>query len=170
MDYQYDFSGWATRANVKCSDGRTILKDAFKHHDGQEVPLVWSHQHNSVNDVLGKALLEHRNEGIYAYCCFNDTDQGQNAKLLVQHGDINALSICANKLKQQNGMVSHGIIREVSLVLAGANPGAYIENVMKHGEESDEEAIIFTGETIALHHAEELKKEKMELLLHMVIL
>lgn len=162
MGYQCDCSGWATRANIKCSDGRTILKDAFKHHDGEEVPVVWSHRHDSVNDVLGKALLEHRAEGVYAYINFNSTEQGQNAKLLVQHGDINALSICANKLKQQNGMVSHGIIREVSLVLAGANPGAYIENVMKHGEESDEEAIIFTGETIALHHAEELKEEDME--------
>ena len=163
MDHQYDFSGWATRANIRCSDGRTILKDAFKHHDGQEVPLVWSHRHDSVNDVLGKALLEHRAEGVYAYCSFNDTDQGQNAKLLVEHGDINALSICANQLKQQNGMVSHGIIREVSLVLAGANPGAYIENVMKHGEEVEDECLIFTGEMIMLHGDNEVEEPKEEL-------
>lgn len=160
----YDFSGWATRANLKCSDGRTIMKDAFKHNDGQKVPLVWNHQHNDPNEVLGHALLENREEGVYAYCTLNDTESGRTAKLLVQHGDVNALSIYANKLKQNMGNVLHGDIREVSLVLAGANPGAFIDSIIKHGEESDEEAIIFTDEEISLHHAEEepKKEEKKE--------
>lgn len=153
---EFDFSGWATRANLRCSDGRTILPDAFKHMDGMEVPLVWNHQHNDVNEILGKALLEHRDgEGMYTYCKFNETESGKTAKLLVQHGDICALSICANNLKQQMSNVLHGNIREVSLVLAGANPGAYIENVIKHGEEMNEEAIIFTGDEISLYHADE---------------
>jgi HK97 family phage prohead protease len=155
----YDFSGWATRNNLKCSDGRTILKDAFKHNDGQTVPLVWNHQHNDPLNVLGHALLENRDEGVYAYCKFNETESGKNAKLLVEHGDVSALSIYANRLKQQGSNVVHGDIREVSLVLAGANPGAFIDSVMIHGEESDDEAIIYTGEEISLFHADE-KKDK----------
>ncbi len=152
---KFDFSGWATKANIKCSDGRVILNDAFKHNDGKIVPLVWNHQHNDPNEVLGHALLENRGDGVYAYCKFNDTESGQTAKLLVQHGDVSALSIYANKLKQQGSNVLHGEIREVSLVLAGANPGAFIDSVIRHGEESDEEAIIYTGEEISLFHAEE---------------
>ena len=152
---KYDFSGWATRNNLKCSDGRVIMKDAFKDNNGQKVPLVWNHQHNDPMNVLGHALLENREEGVYSYCTFNDTESGRNAKLLVEHGDISSLSIFANQLKQQGSNVIHGAIREVSLVLAGANPGAFIDSIMKHGESSDEEAIIYTGETISLYHAEE---------------
>ena len=152
---KFDFSGWATKANIKCSDGRVILNDAFKHNDGKIVPLVWNHQHNDPNEVLGHALLENRGDGVYAYCKFNDTESGQTAKLLVQHGDVSALSIYANKLKQQGSNVLHGEIREVSLVLAGANPGAFIDSVIRHGEESDDEAIIYTGEEISLYHSEE---------------
>lgn len=159
----YDFAGWATCSNRLCSDGRTIMPDAFKHHDGEIVPLVWNHQHDDPNNVLGKALLHSRNGGMYAYCQFNDTEQGQNAKLLVEHGDISALSIYANQLKHNSSRgVTHGKIREVSLVLAGANPGAFIDSVIKHGEECDEEAVIYTGEHIALFHAEEQKEEKKE--------
>jgi len=158
----FDFSGWATRNNLKCSDGRTIMKDAFKHNDGQTVPLVWNHQHNDPLNVLGHALLENRDEGVYAYCKFNETESGKNAKLLVEHGDVSALSIYANQLKQQGSNVLHGAIREVSLVLAGANPGAFIDSVMSHGEESDDEAIIYTGEDISLFHADEPKKEQPE--------
>ena len=154
----YDFSGWATRANIKCSDGRTIMKGAFAHNDGMTVPLVWNHQHNDPNEVLGHALLENRDEGVYAYCKFNDTESGKTAKLLVQHGDVAALSIYANKLKQQKGNVLHGDIREVSLVLAGANPGAFIEpQTIRHGEEMievEDEAVIYTGEKLELFHAE----------------
>lgn len=150
---EYDFSGWATRNNIRCSDGRTILKDAFKHNDGQTVPLVWNHDHNDPLNVLGHALLENRDEGVYAYCTFNDTDAGRNAKALVEHGDVTALSIYANQLKQQGPNVLHGAIREVSLVLAGANPGAFIDSIIRHGEESDEEAIIYTGEELVLEHA-----------------
>ena len=157
---KYDFSGWATRNNLKCSDGRTILKDAFKHNDGQTVPLVWNHQHNDPLNVLGHALLENRNEGVYAYCKFNDTEAGKNAKMLVEHGDVSALSIYANQLKQQGGNVLHGAIREVSLVLAGANPGAFIDSILRHGEESDDEAIIYTDEFIC--HGEENQNEKKE--------
>ncbi len=160
----YDFSGWATKNDLKCSDGRTIMRDAFKHNDGQTVPMVWNHQHNDPNEVLGHALLENRDEGVYAYCTFNDTESGKTAKLLVQHGDVQALSIYANQLKQNMGYVSHGNIREVSLVLAGANPGAFIEPAsIRHGEEyveSEDEATIFTGEDITLFHAEESKKEE----------
>ena len=164
---EFDFSGWATKANLKCSDGRTIMPDAFKHMDGKVVPLVWNHQHNDPNEILGQALLEHRDgEGVYAWCTFNNTESGKTAKLLVQHGDISALSIYANHLKQQLSNVLHGDIREVSLVLAGANPGAFIDSVIKHGEESEEEAIIYTGEDITLCHAackdnsSETEKEK----------
>ena len=158
---KFDFSGWATRANLKCSDGRVILKDAFKKNDGETVPLVWNHQHNDPNEVLGHALLENRDEGVYAYCKFNDTESGQTAKLLVQHGDVNALSIYANQLEQSGPNVMHGNIRELSLVLAGANPGAFIDSVIKHGEECEDEAVIFTGEEISLFHAEDEKGEKM---------
>ena len=159
---RFDFSGWATRNNLKCSDGRTIRKDAFKDNNGQKVPLVWNHQHNEPFNVLGHALLENREEGVYAYCTFNDTEAGQNAKQLVEHGDVSALSIYANQLKQHGGDVIHGSIREVSLVLAGANPGAFIDSIICHGEESDEEAIIYTGEDISLSHAdnEDMKEEK----------
>lgn len=159
---KFDFSGWATRNNLRCSDGRTIMKDAFKHNDGQTVPLVWNHQHNDSMNVLGHALLENREEGVYAYCKFNDTESGRNAKLLVEHGDVNQLSIYANQLKQQGGNVLHGAIREVSLVLAGANPGAFIDSIIKHGESCDEEAIIYTGEDISLCHADEQKEDKKE--------
>lgn len=162
----FDFSGWATRANLKCSDGRTILKDAFRDNDGQTVPLVWNHQHNDPLNVLGHAKLENRDEGVYAYCKFNETESGQNAKLLVEHGDVSALSIYANQLKQQGGNVLHGAIREVSLVLAGANPGAFIDSVIKHGEASEEEAIIFTGEDITLCHAEDEKSKEDDKLTH----
>lgn len=165
----FDFSGWATRNDLKCSDGRIIRKDAFKSNDGQKVPLVWNHQHSDPNEVLGHAMLENRDEGVYAYCKFNDTESGRTAKLLVQHGDVNALSIYANQLKQQGPNVMHGNIRELSLVLAGANPGAFIESIIKHGEESDEEGIIYTGENITLSHsepAEEPKKSEEEELKH----
>lgn len=155
---EFDFSGWATKANLKCSDGRTILKDAFKDNDGQTVPLCWGHNHNDPNRVLGHALLENRDEGVYAYCKFNDTEAGKTAKLLVQHGDVNALSIYANQLKQQLSTVLHGNIREVSLVLAGANPGAFIDTVIAHGDDADEEAVIFTGEEIALYHSDDEQK------------
>ena len=156
---KYDFSGWATKNNLKCSDGRTILKDAFKHNDGQTVPLVWNHQHNDPLNILGHALLENREEGVYAYCKFNDTEAGRNAKMLVEHGDVTALSIYANKLKQKGGNVEHGVIREVSLVLAGANPGAFIDSIIRHGESSDEEGVIYTGENLELYHAEENQNE-----------
>ena len=162
MDNNFDFCGWATRNDLKCSDGRVIRRDAFKHNDGQQVPLVWSHQHSDVNDVLGHALLENRDEGVYAYCKFNDTESGRTAKLLVQHGDVNALSIYANQLQQQGPNVMHGNIRELSLVLAGANPGAFIESIIKHGEESEEEGIIYTGEKLTLAHAEESAEKKEE--------
>ena len=158
MDYH--FGGWATRNNLLCSDGRTIMKDAFKVNDGQTVPLVWNHQHNDSHNVLGHALLENRDEGVYAYCEFNDTESGQNAKLLVEHGDVSALSIFANNLKQQGTNVLHGIIREISLVLAGANPGAFIDSVMVHDNESGDSAIIYTGEPIYLCHADATKKEE----------
>ena len=160
----YDFCGWATKNDLQCSDGRVIRRDAFKHNDGQKVPLVWNHDHTDPYRVIGHALLENRDEGVYAYGYFNDTDLGNTARIYVQHGDINQMSIYANELKQQGPNVMHGNIREVSLVLAGANPGAYIESVISHGEESDEEAVIFTGEDICLYHSseetEELKEEK----------
>lgn len=162
----YDFSGWATRANMKCSDGRTIMKDAFIDNDGTQVPLVWNHQHNSAENVLGHALLKNMDEGVYAYCKFNDSESGKMGKELVRNGDVNQLSIYANKLKQQGGNVIHGAIREVSLVLAGANPGAYIDSVMCHGDNSDEEGIIYTGEDIVLSHSEDENSEKEEILVH----
>ncbi len=162
MSKKYDFSGWATKNNLRCSDGRTILKDAFKHNDGQTVPLVWNHQHNDPLNVLGHALLENRDSGVYAYCTFNNTEAGKNAKMLVEHGDVTALSIYANQLKQKGGNVEHGVIREVSLVLAGANPGAFIDSILRHGEASEEEGVIYTGEELVLSHAEEESKEVKE--------
>ena len=156
MKADYDFGGWATRNNIKCSDGRTILKDAFKQNDGQKVPLVWNHQHDDVNEVLGHALLENRAEGVYAYCKFNNTESGQTAKALVANGDVDKLSIYANKLKTHMNNVMHGCIREVSLVLAGANPGAYIDSVVVHGDGADveEEGVIYTDEALELSHSE----------------
>lgn len=163
---KYDFSGWATRNDLLCADGRTIRKDAFKDNDGQIVPLVFGHQHNDVNAVLGHALLENREDGIYAYGTFNDTESGQAAKKLVQHGDVTSLSIYANKLKQVGGNVVHGVIRELSLVLAGANPGAYIETVMAHSEDGAEDAIetleASWDERIVLYHSDESKKNEKE--------
>lgn len=161
----YDFSGWATRNDLLCSDGRTIRKDAFKHYDGKTVPLVWNHMHNDPLNILGHALLENRKEGVYAYCKFNDTEQGRNAKELVKHGDIEALSIYANRLKQDRGNVLHGEIRELSLVIAGANPGAFIDSVtMAHGDVSyvEDEGIIYTGESIELYHADKSKETRKE--------
>ena len=148
----YDFGGWATRNNIECSDGRVIMKDAFKQNDGQKVPLVWNHQHDDPNEVLGHALLENREEGVYAYCKFNDTDSGRQAKALVVNGDVDKLSIYANKLKSQMNNVVHGCIREVSLVLAGANPGAFIDSVITHSDESgdEEEAVIYTDENLEI--------------------
>ena len=162
----YDFSGWATRANMKCSDGRTIMKDAFIGNDGGSVPLVWNHQHNDPFNVLGHALLKNMDEGVYAYCKFNDSESGRMGREMVRNGDVNQLSIYANQLKQQGGNVLHGAIREVSLVLAGANPGAYIDSIMCHGAESDEEAIIYTGEDIALVHSEDETAEEEDVLEH----
>ena len=157
---KYDFSGWATRNGLKCSDGRTIMKDAFIENDGKTVPLVWNHQHNDPSNVLGHALLENRNEGVYAYCNFNDTESGAIAKALVQHGDIVSLSIYANQLKQNGSDVMHGVIREVSLVHAGANPGAFIDDVVSHSDREDGgSAVIYTGDELELFHAEEKKEE-----------
>ena len=163
MERKYDFSGWATRNDMLCSDGRTIRKDAFKHNDGKRVPLVWNHQHNDSMNILGHAMLENRPEGVYAYGVFNNTESGQNAKALVEHGDVSGLSIYANKLKQKAGNVLHGEIRELSLVLAGANPGAFIDSVIRHSDgtdsESEDEAIIYTGEDISLSHSDEVEEE-----------
>nr|DAN55561.1 MAG TPA: major capsid protein [Bacteriophage sp.] len=158
-----DCSGWATRNNLVCGDGRVIRKDAFADCDGTTVPLVWNHQHNDPLNVLGHALLENRQDGVYAYCTFNETESGKAAKLLVQHGDVEALSIYANQLKQQNRDVIHGMIREVSLVVAGANPGAFIDFVdLAHGEGAEQEVIIGTGEGINLAHAEDDKDDDGE--------
>ena len=156
MKNDYDFGGWATRNNIQCSDGRTIMKDAFKQNDGQKVPLVWNHQHNDPSEVLGHVLLENREDGVYAYCKFNNTESGQTAKSLVMNGDVDKLSIYANKLKSQMNNVIHGCIREVSLVLAGANPGAYIDSVIVHGEgaEAEEEVIIYNDGEISLSEDE----------------
>ena len=158
----YDFSGWATRNGLKCSDGRTIMKDAFIENDGKTVPLVWNHQHNDPSNVLGHALLQNRDEGVYAYCNFNDTESGAIAKALVQHGDIVSLSIYANQLKQNGSNVMHGMIREVSLVHAGANPGAFIDDIVSHSDSNDGEAVIYTGDNLELFHAEEEPEKKEE--------
>ena len=159
---EYDFSGWATRCGLRCSDGRTIMPNAFKDNDGETVPLVWNHQHNDAMNVLGHALLENREEGVYAYCSFNDTEQGRNAKELVVHGDVKSLSIYANQLKQRGGDVYHGAIREVSLVLAGANPGAYINSIIVHSDDDDSEAgTIYSGENgLEMYHAEEAEEKE----------
>lgn len=167
MSEQYTFGGWATRYNVKCSDGRTILNDAFKHCDGQKVPLVWNHSHDDPSNVIGNAVLEHRDEGIYIYGSFNNTPRGQDAKEDVMHGDITGLSIYANRLKQRGPIhdryVEHGYIREVSLVFATANPEAYIDTVLSHGDNSeDEEVIMYFGEEIELIHADQKTEDKEE--------
>ena len=167
MGKKFDFGGWATRANLLCSDGRIIRENAFEECDGKKVPLVWNHQHNDPDAVLGHALLENRGDGVYAYCTFNDTQAGQNAKLLVQHGDVDQLSIYANKLKQQGRDVIHGVIREVSLVLAGANSGAKIDSVVMHSDDSYEEGYIYTGEFLddveSIEHADKEKKGAPEM-------
>ena len=157
-----DFSGWATRNDLKCSDGRVIRRDAFKNNDGIKVPLVWNHQHNSPRDVLGHAWLENREEGVYTYGFLNDTADGEIAKVLIKHGDICALSIYANQLQQAGPDVLHGCICEVSLVHKGANPGAFIDSMLKHGEMSDDEAIIYTGMPLCLSHSAESKDEPKE--------
>ncbi len=161
MKVKFDFSGWATKNNIKCSDGRTIMKDAFKHNHGITVPLVWQHQHGTVENILGHAVLENKEDGVYAYCLFNDTEAGVNAKKIVQHKDVKALSIFANNLKQQVMNVMHGDIKEVSLVLSGANPGALIDNVMMHAEGSTtdyvvnpEVAVIYNDCDLSLMHGE----------------
>ena len=146
----YDFCGYATKANMVCADGLTIMPNAFADDDGKKVPLCWNHQHNSVDEVLGHAILENREDGVFAYGKFNDTENGQTAKLLVKHGDIDAMSIYANRLKKNMNCVMHGVIREVSLVTAGANPGAFIESVVCHSDEEGEAAQIFTDEYITI--------------------
>lgn len=163
---KYDFCGWATKNNIKCSDGRTIKRNAFIDDDGITVPLVWNHDHGDPNNVLGHALLQNRNEGVYAYCNFNDTESGRTAKELVKHGDVTRLSIYANKLKQVGGDVIHGAIKEVSLVLAGANPNAIIENVLTHGEDPDDVESAFirtTSDGDICHSEEEIIKEEKKL-------
>lgn len=164
----YDFSGWATRNDIECSDGRTIRKDAFKDNDGEKVPLVWNHNHDNPEEVLGHALLENRNEGVYAYCKFNNTESGRTARELVKNGDVDKLSIYANRLKTNANNVIHGCIREVSLVLAGANPGAYIDSVIVHSADGDEEeeATIYTDEPIEVieHSEDEIPDEVVEVI------
>lgn len=161
MVKNYDFCGWATRNNTRCSDGRTILRDAFKDCDGAKVPLVWGHNHTDPNAVLGHAILENRDEGVYAYGFLNETESGENAKLLLQHGDIASMSIWANNLVEKGGNVLHGLIREVSLVLAGANPGALIDSVIVHSDgsrsEDREQGIFYSGEELSLAHSEDEK-------------
>ena len=160
-----DFSGWATKAGLKCSDGRIIMPDAFKHQDTHTVPLVWQHNHNEPSNVLGHAILENREDGVYAYAFFNGTEQAKNAKTLVEHGDIKSLSIYANQLTEKSKQVLHGFIRELSLVLSGANPGALIDNItLAHGDGEmvvlDDEAIIYTG--LELAHVEDDSTEEVE--------
>lgn len=167
MGKKFDFAGWATRANMRCSDGRVIMKDAFKECDGKRVPLVWNHRHTEPENVLGYAILHNNEEGVRSECYFNGTPGGQTAKELVLHGDINQLSIYANQLKEQGKNVLHGIIREVSLVLAGANPGAFIDSVIAHNDdgtvvEDREQGILFTGEFIELYHSDEEDEKKKE--------
>lgn len=160
---KYDFSGYATRNDLLCGDGRTIRKDAFKQNDGQTVPLVWNHDHTGPDAVLGHALLENREDGVYAYCKLNDTEEGNKVKKLVQHGDVRSLSIYANKLKQLGGDVVHGCIRELSLVLAGSNPGAYIDYVMAHGDDEEDSIIAnYDENALVIYHAEEQKQIKQE--------
>lgn len=159
---KWDFSGWATRNDLHCSDGRTIRRDAFKDCNGKTVPIFWNHQHDSVDNVLGHGLLENRPEGVYFYGAFNDDDEGVKARKRVQHGDIRSLSIMANNLKQIGSDVIHGIIREVSLVPAGANPGAFIDVVMEHGEEIGDAMIIGYDENLVIYHADELDETNQE--------
>ena len=158
----YHFSGWATRNDLLCADGRTIRKDAFKSNDGQTVPLVWNHNHNDPDNILGHALLENRDEGVYAYCTFNESESGLAAKEAVRHGDVKSLSIYANKLKQSGNDVLHGMIREVSIVMAGANPGAFIDSVMLHGEDTEEGLIAGYDENIMIHHYTETEEEPLQ--------
>lgn len=165
MGVKCDFSGWATCNDTQCSDGRIIRKDAFKDNDGGEVPLIWNHRHDDPSYVLGHALLENRDSGVYAYCFFNETPSGKSAKELVRHGDITKLSIFANQLKQQGANVNHGNIREVSLVLAGANPGAFIDNVVRHSADFDDDTeaiLIFPEQNIELAHSDDEEKEDKE--------
>ncbi len=150
---KYDFSGWATRNDLLCADGRTIKKDAFKNQDGETVPLVWGHEHSDPNRVLGHALLKNRDEGVYAYCSFNDGESAKAAKELLKHGDIRSLSICAGQLKQTGSNVVHGIIYELSLVLAGANPGAFIDTIMAHGEDTEDKLIVGYDENVMIYHS-----------------
>ena len=163
----YDFSGWATRNDLKCADGRTIRRDAFKHNDGDVVPLVWNHQHDDPFNCLGQATLENKPEGVYAYCSFNNSESGKQARELVMHGDVKALSIYANHLSQnkRTGDVFHGDIKEVSLVLAGANPGALIEDIIQHSDDDDgdEQAIIYAGGAfdLEIRHSNIPKEEPM---------
>ncbi len=159
---KYEFGGWATRNDIVCSDGRIIRQNAFKDNDGEVVPLVWNHQHNDSDNVLGHALLENRPEGVYAYLSFNDTEKGQNARKMVEHGDISSLSIFANKLKSHGHDVVHGMIREVSLVLAGANPGAFIDTALSHSDDSEEEGTIYSGMDIesSMAHSEDVTESE----------
>ncbi|MPM13109.1 hypothetical protein SDC9_59464 [bioreactor metagenome] len=166
MENKYDFGGWATRYNTPCSDGRTILPTAFKHLDGVKVPLVWNHKFDGPDHVIGHAILKHTDAGVYSYCSFNDNETAQTAKNLVKHGDITALSIFANKLKQDGGRVLHGEIREVSLVLAGANPGACIQEVMMHNDTDETSATIFNDETeldLEISHSDQNEEATEEL-------
>lgn len=163
MSLNCDFSGWATKNDLRCSDGRTILRDAFKENDQKTVPLVWNHQHNDPNNILGHAVLENRDNGVYAYCFFNETDNAKSVKEMVRHGDLKSLSIFANQLKQDGSKVVHGMIREVSLVVAGANPGAFIDSVMEHSDGTDEAAVIYYGENKAtIDELEHAYKEPVE--------
>ena len=155
-----DFSGWATRNDLICEDGVTIRKNAFKCNDGQKVPLVYNHEHGDLGQVLGHAILENRDDGVYAYCYLNNTEEGRTAKELVKHGDISSLSIYANRLKKVGNDVIHGIIREVSLVLAGANPGAFIDTVLAHSSDSEDGMIVGYDENIVLYHSADSSKDE----------
>lgn len=161
---KYDFSGWATRNDLLCGDGRTIRKNAFKDNDGKTVPLIWNHDHGNPEAVLGNAVLEHREDGVYAYGKFNDSEQGRHAKMLVEHGDVRSLSICANRLKQIGNDVMHGSITELSLVLAGANPGAFIDYVMAHGEDEEDSIIAnYDENAIMIYHSDETEEGEQKL-------
>lgn len=160
MSKNYDFCGWATKNDLRCTDGRIIRKDAFKENDGRKVPLIWNHNHTSPSAVIGHAMLQNLSEGVFAYCFFNNSRSAMDAKEAVQHGDIDQLSIYANHLQQRGSDVLHGMIREVSLVHSGANPGARIEDIVQHMDGEEEEAIIFTGETLELFHADDKEEEK----------
>ena len=163
MESNYDFSGWATRNNIRCNDGRTIRHNAFKECDGKKVPLVWNHKHDDPFNVLGHAILENRDEGVYAYGYLNHSEAGETAREYLKHGDIESLSIYANNLTQNGGDVIHGVIRELSLVLSGANPGAYIDSVICHSDTDDSEtAVIFSGEQIELMHSDEAESQQKE--------